>query len=133
MLRVSLTLTVGVYTGRTENKMEPTIICSGCIGTMQKIESTIVYLGYIGIMEKKMETNKVYWGYILQVESRGDLRLLQVETVWHLFLGSSGRSCSSRNGYRGAGPVIQDKVQRLLPLLSPNLAGPSYFTSLAQN
>ena len=56
-------------------------------------EPTIVHLCYIGIMEKKMETNIVYWSYILQVESRCDLRLLQVETVWHLFLGSSGRSC----------------------------------------
>ena len=29
----------------------------------EKMETTIVYWGYIGIMEKKMEASVVYWGY----------------------------------------------------------------------
>ena len=29
-----------------------------------KMETAIVYWGYLGIMEKKMETTIVYWGYI---------------------------------------------------------------------
>ena len=33
------------------------------IGIMEnKMESTIVYWGYIGIMETKMDTTIVYWG-----------------------------------------------------------------------
>ena len=39
--------------------------CGPGIGIMEnKMETTIVYWGYIGIMENKMETTIVYWGYI---------------------------------------------------------------------
>ena len=41
------------------------------IGIMEKkMETTIVYWGYIGIMEKKMETTIVYWGYIFIQQCR---------------------------------------------------------------
>ena len=36
----------------------------------KKMETTIVYWGYIGIMEKKMETTIVYWGYIGIMEKK---------------------------------------------------------------
>ena len=36
----------------------------------KKLETTIVYWGYIGVMEKKMETTIVYWGYIGVMENK---------------------------------------------------------------
>ena len=36
----------------------------------KRMETTIVYWGYIGIMEKKMETTIVYWGYMGIMEKR---------------------------------------------------------------
>ena len=46
--------------------------CNFChIGIMEnKMETTIVYWGYIGIMENKMETTIVYWGYIGIMENK---------------------------------------------------------------
>ena len=35
-----------------------------------KMETTVVYWGYIGRMEKKMETTIVYWGYIGIMENQ---------------------------------------------------------------
>ena len=47
---------------------------SGAIGIMEKkMETTIVYWGYVGIMEKKMETTIVYWGYVVIMERKWKL------------------------------------------------------------
>ena len=36
-----------------------------CIGIMEKkMETTIVYWGYTGIMETNMESTTAYWGYL---------------------------------------------------------------------
>ena len=41
------------------------------VGIMEnKMETTIVYWGYIGIMENKMETTIVYWGYTGIMENK---------------------------------------------------------------
>ena len=54
-----------------------TIVSLG-FGIMEKkMETTIVYWGYIGIMEKKMETTIVYWGYIGIMENKMETTIVE--------------------------------------------------------
>ena len=62
-----------------------------------------LYLGYTGIMEKKMETTIIYWGYIYIIESDflGWMNVLKgrfsIGGKWGLLhLGEKGLACCCR-------------------------------------
>ena len=46
-----------------------------------KMETTMVYWGYIGVMEKKMETTMVYWGYIGIVEKKMEATVVSIGVI----------------------------------------------------
>ena len=78
----------------------------------KKMETTIIYWGYIGIMENKMEATIVYWGNIGIMEKKMETTIIywgylcEVPGCWSfsaffLFLGDVEQGRPQKRGGRG--------------------------------
>ena len=77
------------------------------IGIMEKkIETTIVYWGYKGIMEKKIETTIVYWGYIRIMEKK-----IETTTVYWGHIGIMEKKMETTTVYWPYTGIMAQKME----------------------